>query len=152
MPAVITIVIILVLLVLLGVSTQMIANISAFIIVYLCMAMCIAMVIFFVIFMAKLVLCKKAVGVYTGAEEIQKGRMKYKRAVYEINGEKHFNVFPLDIKLFYKPGRECELYVDKKGGGYDINARITIIAGLMLSIASTMLMVMVIDFINITAA
>ncbi|MBR1750977.1 MAG: hypothetical protein IJ740_08895 [Ruminococcus sp.] len=143
----VTIALIIVILLVLGVSTQALASVSAYMIVYFCIGLCIVMTVFFAVFLARLMLCKKTRGVYKGARDAGEGRIKYKRAVYEIEGSEHLNNFPMDIKLFYKENKDCELYMDKKGGVYDINARITIIAGLMMSVAMTFFMVLVAQMI-----
>ena len=139
----IIIVIAVVILIVLGVSVQAILNASAWGILMLCAAVSFLMMIFFAVFLAKLLSGKKTKGKFLRADYKDNGAFKkYKSAVYEIEGKEYFNIFPYDLGIFYKTDKETELYIDKKGAVYDTMTRITILSGIMLSTAMTILMIM----------
>ncbi|MCR5817172.1 MAG: hypothetical protein K6F91_09835, partial [Ruminococcus sp.] len=82
-------------------------------------------------------------GRYLRADNDPNSRLgKYKSAVYLIDGNEHFGVFPADIKAFYLSDKEQTLIIDKKGRVYDRTIRITIIAGLISSVAMTAMLVL----------
>ena len=139
-----------VLLIALGVSLQMIANISAWGILLVCVALSFLMTGFFAVYLARMICGKRTKGVYLRADTKGTGRLsKYKSAVYDIDGEEHYGIFPADIRAFYRAEKECRLLVDKKGFVYDRVIRITIIAGTILSAFSTAgLIVMMAGFMN----
>ena len=141
--------VIIVLLIALGVSLQLIANVSAWGILALCSLLAFAMTAFFAVYMVKLFGSKRAKGSYIRTDFKDNGRFKrYRSAVYEIDGKEHFGVFPADIKAFYRTGRQYSLLIDKNGFVYDRVIRITIIAGLILSVLTTAgLVVMTIQFL-----
>ena len=143
MQYIIILAVIAVILAVLGVSLQVIANASAWGILMLCALVSFVMVIFFAVYLVKLMSCKKAKGRFLRADYKENGAFKkYKSAVYEIDGQEYFNIFPYDLKIFYSKDKQTELYIDKNGEAvYDIMTRITILAGLMLSVAMTFFMI-----------
>lgn len=147
MQYVIIIAVVAVIILVLGVSVQMIASVSAWAIMLVCTLVSALMAVFFVVFLAKMLACKRKKGVFLRADFKDRGAFKkYKSAVYDIEGEEHFNIFPYDLKIFYKKDKLTELYLDKKGEVYDTMTRITIYAGVMLSLAMTALMAWVTVF------
>ena len=127
-----------VLLAVLGVSLQIIANISAWAILALCALVTFAMTVFFAVFLVKMLRGRRAKGRYLRADMKDSGHFKaYKSPVYLIDGKEHFGVFPADIRVFYRDGKEIDLRIDSKGFVYDTVTRVTIYTGIVLSAAST---------------
>lgn len=142
MQYIIILAVVAVILAVLGVSLQVIANVSAWGILLLCSLVSFAMAVFFAVYLMKLLSGRKAKGRFLRADYKENGAFKkYKSAVYDIDGQEYFNIFPYDLKIFYSKDKQIELYIDKNGAVYDVMTRITILAGLMLSVAMTFFMI-----------
>ncbi len=142
MQYLIIIALIAVILIVLGVSLTALANISAWVILMLCSVMTAAMAVFFGAYLVFMLRGRRASGRYLRADNDPNSRLgKYKSAVYLIDGNEHFGVFPADIKAFYLNDKEQTLIIDKKGRVYDRTIRITIIAGLISSVVMTAMLV-----------
>ncbi len=139
MQYIIILAVIVVIMIILGVSTQLIANISAWMILLACALLCFMMCIFFMVFLARLLCAKKTSGYFAGAKKKDKARFD---TAYYIVGESEIkNIFPYESSLkslFYKEGREVTLRLSKDGKRvFDLNARVTIISGFLLSVIMT---------------
>ena len=142
MQYIIIIALIAVIMIVLGVSLTALANISAWVILGLCSLVTLAMAAFFAVYFVLLLRCRRVKGRFLRCDYKNEGRLKkYKSAVYEIEGQEHFGVFPADIKAFYINDKEHTLFIDKKGRVYDRTIRITIIAGLISSVVMTVLLI-----------
>lgn len=134
MEALIVLVIIIVLLLILGVAPE--ALMLGF--MALMGLMMLTLFVFFFYCITRLVRSEKHEGRLSKVENHPK--YGFGTPYYAIDGEEYANVFPCEVvmkKQLYSEGRECRLYLDRKRGKvFDGNAKISVIAGIFLSGAS----------------
>lgn len=140
MEILIILLIIIVLLLIVGVSTELIL----FGLMVLMLLMMAVLFVFFSISAVRLILCERTTGKVSKITVNE--RFGFRIPNYKIGDGEFPNVFPCEMvmkKQLYAEGRECRLFLDKKRKRvYDGNARASIIAGVFLSAASIVLLIL----------
>ena len=144
MEALIVLVIIIALLLILGVP----AEVLMLGLMLLMVLMMLTLFVFFIFCTFRLLRSDRCIGKLSKVENHPK--YGYGTPYYNVEGEEYANVFPCEVvmkKQLYAEGRECKLHLDRKRGRvFDGNALVSVIAGIFLSGASFVMLLLLTEY------